>query len=60
MSDRSAAANHRPLSTTALHHTMADFRDSAVTTSVVTWLGAPLAIADAAERTARLLGGARD
>jgi hypothetical protein len=53
MSDRSAAANHRPLSTTALHHTMADFMGSAVT-----WL-TPLAIADAAERTARPPGGAR-
>jgi hypothetical protein len=58
MTDRSAAANHRPLSTTALHHTMADFMGSAVTPSAVTWL-APLAIADAAERTARPLGGAR-
>jgi hypothetical protein len=53
MSDRSTAADHRPLSITTLHHTMADFMAGAAT-----WLGAALAIADAAERTARSTGGA--
>jgi hypothetical protein len=58
MTDRSAAANHRPLSTTALHRVTADFMGSAVTPSAVTWL-APLAIADPAERSAGFTGGAR-
>jgi hypothetical protein len=55
MSDRSAAADHRSRSDTARDPIMSN----TVTASVVTWLGAHLAIADAAERSARSPGGAR-
>ena len=55
MNDRSAAAGHRPLSDTARDRFVGD----AVTVTVVSWLGARLAIADAAERAACSPGGAR-
>jgi hypothetical protein len=55
MSDRSAAADHRPLSDTARDRIMGN----AVTANVVTWLGARLATADAADRSVRSPGGAR-
>ena len=55
MNDRSAAAEDRPLSDTARDRILGD----AVTADVVSWLGARLAIADAAERAARSRGGAR-
>jgi hypothetical protein len=54
MSDRSAAADHRPLSDTARDRIVGD----AVTVTVVTRLGARLAVADPAERAARSAGGA--
>jgi hypothetical protein len=55
MSDRAAATDHRPLSGTACDR----FMGNAVTVTVVTRLGARLAIADPAERAARCPGGAR-
>ncbi len=55
MSDRSAAADHRPRSDTARDPLLGN----AVIANVVTWLGARLAIADAADRSARSPGGAR-
>ena len=55
MSDRAAAAGHRPLCGTARDRWVGN----AVTINVVSWLGARLAIADAAERAARSPGGAR-
>jgi hypothetical protein len=59
MTSLPARAGGRPLPITAVHHPMADHMGSAVTSSAVAWLGAPLAMADAAERTARSWGGAR-
>jgi hypothetical protein len=54
MSDRSAAAHHRPLSGTARHRLVGP----AVTATMVTRLGARPVIADAAEGAARSPGGA--
>jgi len=55
VSDRSAAADHRPPSGTARDRIMGN----AVIVTVVTRLGARLDIADAAERSARPRGGLR-
>jgi hypothetical protein len=55
MTDRAAAANHRPLSGTVRDR----FVGNGVTVTVVSWLGARLDIADAAERSAPSPGGAR-
>jgi hypothetical protein len=55
MSERSAAAGHRPLCDTARDRILGN----AVTADVVTRLGARPAIADPAERAARSPGGAR-
>jgi len=55
MNDRSAAAEDRLLSDPARDRLMGN----GVTADVVSWLGARLAIADAAERAARSPGGAR-
>jgi hypothetical protein len=55
MSDRTAAADHRPLSGTARDRFVGD----GVTVTVVTWLGARLAMTLAAERAACSPGGAR-
>ena len=55
MSGRSAAVDHRPLSDTVRDR----FVGNGVTVTMVTWLGARLAIADAAERSAPSPGGAR-
>ena len=54
MNDRAVAADHRPPSDTARDRFVGD----AVTAHVVSWLGARLDIADAAERSARSPGGA--
>ncbi len=55
MSQRAAAAEDRPRSGTACDR----FVGNAVTATVVSWLGARLVIADAAERAAGSPGGAR-
>ena len=55
MTDRAATTGHRPLADTARDRFLGD----AVTVNVVSWLGARLDIADAAERSARSAGGAR-
>jgi hypothetical protein len=55
MTERSTAADHRPPPDTARDRLMGN----AVTASVVTRLGARLAIADAAERSARSPRAAR-
>jgi hypothetical protein len=55
MSGRSAAADHRPRSGTARGRLVGN----AVTITVVSWLGARLAVADATARSARSPGGAR-
>jgi hypothetical protein len=55
MSDRSAAAHHRPRPGTARDRIVGD----TVSATVVSWLGARLAIADATARSACSLGGAR-
>jgi hypothetical protein len=55
MSDRSAAAGHRPLPDTARDQ----FMGNTVTVKLVTWLGARLAIVVAVDRAAQSRRGAR-